>query len=175
MDIMTPISFGVFIKFIASAMFIGIILTMCYYRQSTKVLRVELIAETIDKLKILLAEVEKGYFVNPGNVTIPEMYRTLNNASAIVLDAHIHVKSLLFVDTRAGLLTKETRRFLDHNFNLYADFIDSKIKTLKDWTRLCSHGGKKTVSGVNLDTHKVMELVIAKLDKMIYLLEDELK
>ena len=175
MHIMTHLSFGVFIKFIVSAMFIGIIIMACYYRQSTKVLRVELISETIDALKILLAEVEKGYFVNPGNATIPEMYRTLNSASDIVLEAHIHVKSLLFIDTRAGLLTKETRRFLDHNFNLYADFIDSKIKTLKGWIRLCSCGGKKTVSGVNLDTHKVMELVVAKLNKMIYLLEDELK
>ena len=156
------ISFAVFAKLMLSAIFIGAIITICYFKQSTKALRHEVIQDTVSEIKLLVSEIEKGYLYKPHN--------------DILLDVSIAIKSLMFIDRKASLLSKSTRMLVMHNASLYVNFVESRVKAVKAQTRLCSRAGKKTVSVLDGDgASDTMNMVISKFNKIIVALEDELK
>ena len=156
------ISFAVFAKLMLSAIFIGAIITICYFKQSTKALRHEVIQDTVSEIKLLVSEIEKGYLYKPHN--------------DILLDVSIAIKSLMFIDRKASLLSKSTRMLVMHDASLYVNFVESRVKAVKAQTRLCSRAGKKTVSVLDGDgASDTMNMVISKFNKIIVALEDELK
>ena len=90
------ISFAVFAKLMLSAIFIGAIIMICYFKQSTKALRHEVIQDTVSEIKLLVSEIEKGYLYKPHNeFTIPEMYRELNYINDLLLDVSIAIKTYI--------------------------------------------------------------------------------
>ena len=171
------ISFAVFAKLMLSAIFIGAVIMICYFKQSTKALRHEVIQDTVSEIKLLVSELEKGYLYKPHNeFTIPEMYRELNYINDILLDVSIAIKSLMFIDRKVSLLSKPTRMLVMYDASLYVDFVESRVKAVKAQTRLFSRSGEKTMPVLDSDvTSDTMDMVISKFNKIIVALEDELK